>query len=61
MGAIFAIEKDGVVYLGADAVKSCCDVNFYVNNESNKSIKVGDIVKVCITASDEYDLEGDVI
>ena len=33
----------------------------YVNNESNKSIKVGDIVKVCITASDEYDLEGDVI
>ena len=35
MGAIFAIEKDGVVYLGADAVKSCCDVNFYVNNESN--------------------------
>ena len=35
MGAIFAIEKDGVVYLAADAVKNCCDVNFYVNNESN--------------------------
>jgi ATP-dependent protease HslVU (ClpYQ) peptidase subunit len=35
MGAIFAIEKDGVVYLAADAIKECCDVNFYVNKESN--------------------------
>ena len=35
MGAIFAIEKDGVVYLGGDAVKACCDVNFYVNKEAN--------------------------
>ena len=35
MGAIFAIEKDGVVYLAADAVKECCGVNYYVNKESN--------------------------
>ena len=35
MGAIFAIKKDDVVYLAADAVKECCDVNFYVNKESN--------------------------
>ena len=35
MGAIFAIEKDGVVYLAADAIKECCGVNFYVNKESN--------------------------
>lgn len=35
MGAIMAIEKDGVVYLGADAVKNCGPINFYVNNESN--------------------------
>ncbi len=35
MGAIFAIEKDGVVYLAADANKECCGGNFYVNKESN--------------------------
>lgn len=35
MGAVFAIEKSGVVYLAADAIKECCDVNFYVNKESN--------------------------
>ena len=35
MGVIFAIEKDGVVYLAADAVKECCDVNFYVNQPNN--------------------------
>ena len=38
MGAIFAIEKDGVVYLAADAIKACCDVNFYVNKEPNLKI-----------------------
>ena len=35
MGAILAIEKDGIVYIGADAVKSCGSVNYYVNNVSN--------------------------
>lgn len=35
MGAIFAIERNGVVYLGADAVRSASDVTYYVNNESN--------------------------
>lgn len=35
MGAIVAIEKDGVVYLAADANKECCGGNFYVNKESN--------------------------
>ena len=39
MGAIFAIEKDGVVYVAGDAVKECCDVNFYVNSESNLKIR----------------------
>ena len=39
MGAIFATEKDGVVYLACDAVKDCCDVNFYVNSESNLKIR----------------------
>lgn len=38
MGAIFAMEKDGVVYLAADTVKELCDVNFYVNNEDNFKI-----------------------
>lgn len=50
MGAIFAIEKDGVVYLAADAVKECCDVNFYVNKESNLRIHKmpsGIIVATC--------------
>ena len=50
MGAIFAIEKDGVVYLAADAVKECCDVNFYVNKESNlrlHKMPSGIIVAAC--------------
>ena len=38
MGAIFAIEKDGVVYLAADAVKKCCDVELHVNKETNFKI-----------------------
>ena len=49
MGAIFAIEKDGVVYVAADAVKSCCDVNFYVNEESN--IKIHKMPSGVIVAS----------
>lgn len=50
MGAIFAIEKDGIVYLAADAVKECCDVNFYVNKESNlrlRKMPSGIIVASC--------------
>ena len=35
MGAVFAIERDGVVYIASDAVKGCCGVNFYVNNVNN--------------------------
>jgi hypothetical protein len=35
MGAIMAIERDGVVYLGADAVRCINGVNYYMNNESN--------------------------
>ena len=40
MGAIFAIERDGVVYLGADAVKQCCDVNYYVESAENLKLHI---------------------
>lgn len=38
MGAILAMERDGVVYLAADAVKDCCAVNYYVNSPGNLKI-----------------------
>ena len=39
MSAIFAIERDGVVYLAADAVDYSYSVNLYVNNESNLRLR----------------------
>lgn len=38
MASIIAIEKDGVVYMGTDAVKHRCDVKYYMTKESNLSI-----------------------
>lgn len=38
MASIIAIEKDGVVYVGSDAVKQRCDVKYYINKESNLSV-----------------------
>ncbi|MBO5945412.1 MAG: hypothetical protein J6Q69_02280 [Clostridia bacterium] len=41
MAAIFAIERNGVVYLGADAVRtSSGDVTYYVNSASNLKLTV---------------------
>ena len=30
MASIIAIEKNGVVYMGTDAVKERCDVKYYM-------------------------------
>ena len=38
MASIIAIEKDGVVYIGADAVKQRCNVKYYMTKESNFTI-----------------------
>ena len=38
MASIIAIEKDGVVYMGVDAVKQRCDVKYYLTKESNLSV-----------------------
>lgn len=38
MATVLAIEKDGVVYVGADAVKQRCDVKYYVTKESNLNV-----------------------
>ena len=38
MGAVLAIERDGVVYLGADAVRRSDALRYYVNEESNLKI-----------------------
>ena len=35
MASVIAIEKDGVVYVGADAVKERCNVKYYMTKESN--------------------------
>lgn len=39
MSAILALEKNGVVYMGADDVNERCGVNFYMNKEPNLKIK----------------------
>lgn len=38
MASVIAIEKDGVVYVGADAVKERCNVKYYMTKESNLCI-----------------------
>ena len=38
MATIVAIEKDGVIYAGFDAVKQRCDVKYYVTSEENLNL-----------------------
>lgn len=38
MASVIAIEKDGIVYVGVDAVKERCNVKYYMTKESNLSV-----------------------